>query len=97
MNNNIEAGDTVQIIDHCPCGSSKEFLWMYSIAQEVSPRIVLHRECGRPPLHTRLVYIDIGDYAGWFPTRWLRKVPPLDEIEKVQDRQTAPVKEKVTQ
>jgi hypothetical protein len=82
MDDAINVGDTVQIVEGCVCGSSDDILWLYSIVDEITEPMTMSSSCGAPDITSRLARITLRGMNGYYPLIWLKKVPPLDEKEK---------------
>ncbi len=87
-NNNIEVGDTVQVVRWC-CSSGDDIMWMYSIAEEVTEPLVTICTKSLTMRKGPLVRVKLTK-EGYVPIEYLRKVPPLTEEEKDTIKEEVP-------
>jgi hypothetical protein len=80
----IKTGDLVMLVGEC-CGGSQSELGLIVRVVATNYDYVDCEHCGfsTTEMLARLDGSDTGedDEWGWFPMRWLRKIPPLADLE----------------
>jgi len=78
----LKAGDLVIVIrQHCPTANAVGR--MATVVQATGfPRHDVCGYCGEAFLETSdAVSLEAGKASGWYPASWLKKIPPLSELE----------------
>ena len=57
----------------------------------VTERGLVSTTCGRIIMRTRRALVTMCGVTDYYPVRWLRKVPPLDELEEIHTTHDEPV------
>ena len=91
----IKTGDTVEVVDVCICGDAKHLLGRYTVVETTTERVRFITTCGKTDIFTRLALVTLDGIHDYFPVRWLRRVPPLSELEGKETQERKPVKEKI--
>jgi len=91
----INAGDTVVVIEVCSCGEAKHLLGVYTVVEKTTERMRFLTTCGRTHIYTRLALVTLDGIHDYWPIRWLRRVPPLSDLEGKETQERKPVKEKI--
>ena len=89
----ISAGDTVEVVETCPCGGVDELLGVYTVVEHTTERMRYISHCGRTDIFTRLAMVTLAGIRDYYPVRWLRRVPPLTELDKIDSQDRIPEKE----
>lgn len=93
MSGPIKVGDLVRVIRAHDCDPYRGYGTIFTVAKIAPARNLWCNTCGavyasdgRP-----LAYGTIADGAGWHPVEWLRRIPPLHELEdeRPEDEVTA--------
>jgi len=90
----IKTGDTVEVVEVCSCGDADYLLGVYTVVETTTLRTHFMTSCGRTDIYTRLALVTLNGIRDYFPVRWLRRVPPLSELEGKETQERKPVKEK---
>jgi hypothetical protein len=91
VSSSIEAGDTVEVVEVCPCGETEYLLGVYTVVLHTTERRLTSTSCGRVLMYTRNALVTMCGWTGYYPVRWLRKVPPLNELEEIHTTHDEPV------